>query len=198
MMITLGTAWIYEDSETGKVVANCHKLPSARFNRRRLNVGEIVGELSEVMLQLREQIPDLQVIFTVSPVRHWKDGARENTVSKSTLHLAIDELVKKFSFTGYFPAFEIVMDELRDYRFYDTDMLHPSAKAVDYIWQRFSDLYFSENTRKLKKELEQLRADLNHRPLHADTIEYQQFISSVEKKKNGLIENYPFLKDRFE
>ena len=198
MMITLGTAWIYEDSETGKVVANCHKLPSARFNRRRLNVGEIVGELSEVMLQLREQIPDLQVIFTVSPVRHWKDGAHVNTVSKSTLHLAIDELVKKFSFTGYFPAFEIVMDELRDYRFYDTDMLHPSAQAVDYIWQRFSDLYFSEKTRKLKKELEQLRADLNHRPLHADTIEYQQFILSVEKKKNGLIENYPFLKDRFE
>lgn len=198
MMITLGTAWIFENIETGKTVSNCHKLPADRFNRRRVSVDEIVTELSEIIEQLRHRNPKLQFIFTISPIRHWKDGAHENTLSKSTLHLAVDELDKKFSFVHYFPSYEIVMDELRDYRFYAVDMLHPSAQAIGYIWQRFSETYFSENTQKLKKELEQLRADLNHRPLHAYTAEYQKFIQNLENKKNGLILDYPFLNDRFE
>ena len=179
-------------------VANCHKLPANRFNRRRLSVDEIVTELSEVIELLRLRNPMLQFIFTVSPIRHWKDGAHENTVSKSTLHLAVAELERKFSFVHYFPAYEIVMDELRDYRFYGPDMLHPSEVSVGYIWQRFSEIFFSENTQKLKKELEQLRANLDHRPLHADTVEYLQFMESVEMKKNGLIRDYPFLRDRFD
>ena len=147
---------------------------------------------------LRNSYPGLKFIFTVSPIRHWKDGAHENTVSKSTLHLAVDALEKQFDFVHYFPAYEIMMDELRDYRFYASDMLHPSDVAVDYIWQRFGDTYFSSETLNLKKELERLRADLNHRPLHPETEEYRLFQLSVEKKKNGLIQDYPFLKERLQ
>lgn len=196
VLITLGTAWVFENVETGSIVANCHKLPASCFKRRRLSVDEIVVELSEIIVLLREKNKDLKFAFTVSPIRHWKDGAHENTVSKSTLHLAVDRIKKSFENVEYFPAFEIMMDELRDYRFYATDMLHPSEQAVDYIWQRFSETYFADETRQLKKELEQLRADLNHRPLHPETQEYQLFLESVEKKKNGLIEQYPFLKVR--
>ena len=198
MMITLGTAWVFELVENGKIVSNCHKLPASRFTRRRLSVDEIINEFTEVFGLLRNSYPGLKFIFTVSPIRHWKDGAHENTVSKSTLHLAVDALEKQFDFVHYFPAYEIMMDELRDYRFYASDMLHPSDVAVDYIWQRFGDTYFSSETLNLKKELERLRADLNHRPLHPETEEYRLFQLSVEKKKNGLIRDYPFLKERLQ
>ena len=198
MMITLGTAWVFELVDTGKIVSNCHKLPASRFTRRRLSVDEIINEFTEVFGLLRNSYPGLKFIFTVSPIRHWKDGAHENTVSKSTLHLAVDALEKQFDFVHYFPAYEIMMDELRDYRFYASDMLHPSDVAVDYIWQRFGDTYFSSETLNLKKELERLRADLNHRPLHPETEEYRLFQLSVEKKKNGLIQDYPFLKERLQ
>ena len=198
MMITLGTAWVFELVENGKIVSNCHKLPASRFTRRRLSVDEIINEFTEVFGFLRNSYPGLKFIFTVSPIRHWKDGAHENTVSKSTLHLALDALEKQFDFVHYFPAYEIMMDELRDYRFYASDMLHPSDVAVDYIWQRFGDTYFSSETLNLKKELERLHADLNHRPLHPETEEYRLFQLSVEKKKNGLIQDYPFLKERLQ
>ena len=198
MMITLGTAWVFELVDTRKIVSNCHKLPASRFTRRRLSVDEIINEFTEVFGLLRNSYPGLKFIFTVSPIRHWKDGAHENTVSKSTLHLAVDALEKQFDFVHYFPAYEIMMDELRDYRFYASDMLHPSDVAVDYIWQRFGDTYFSSETLNLKKELERLRADLNHRPLHPETEEYRLFLLSVEKKKNGLIQDYPFLKERLQ
>lgn len=198
MMITLGTAWVFELVDTRKIVSNCHKLPASRFTRRRLSVDEIINEFTEVFGLLRNSYPGLKFIFTVSPIRHWKDGAHENTVSKSTLHLAVDALEKQFDFVHYFPAYEIMMDELRDYRFYASDMLHPSDVAVDYIWQRFGDTYFSSETLDLKKELERLRADLNHRPLHPETEEYRLFQLSVEKKKNGLMQHYPFLKERLQ
>ena len=198
MMITLGTAWVFELVDTRKIVSNCHKLPASRFTRRRLSVDEIINEFTEVFGLLRNSYPGLKFIFTVSPIRHWKDGAHENTVSKSTLHLAVDALEKQFDFVHYFPAYEIMMDELRDYRFYASDMLHPSDVAVDYIWQRFGDTYISSETLNLKKELERLRADLNHRPLHPETEEYRLFQLSVEKKKNGLIQDYPFLKERLQ
>ncbi|MBP1664284.1 MAG: hypothetical protein H6Q19_1424, partial [Bacteroidetes bacterium] len=119
-------------------------------------------------------------------------------VSKSTLHLAVDILEKQFDYVHYFPAFELMMDEMRDYRFYAADMLHPSEVAVDYIWQRFAETYFSSQTQKLRKELEQLRSDLNHRPMHTETEEYRLFRLNVEKRKTRLIQNYPFLKERLQ
>lgn len=191
LLITFGTAWVFEDVESGKIVANCHKLPANRFRRYRLDFQQIIDEYNPMLRLLKEQIPSLQLIFTVSPIRHWKDGAHENTVSKSTLHLLVDALEKQFDFVHYFPAYEIMMDELRDYRFYDSDMLHPSAVAVNYIWQRFSDTYFSAETQKLKKELEQIRNDLNHRPLHPKSAEYQLFIQHIEKRKAKIKAHYP-------
>ena len=191
LLITFGTAWVFEDVESGKIVANCHKLPGNRFRRYRLDFQQIIDEYNPMLRLLKEQIPSLQLIFTVSPIRHWKDGAHENTVSKSTLHLSVDALEKRFDFVHYFPAYEIMMDELRDYRFYDSDMLHPSAVAVNYIWQRFSDTYFSAETQKLNKELEQIRNDLNHRPLHSKSAEYQLFIQNIEKRKAKIKALYP-------
>lgn len=193
LLITLGTAWVYEEIESGSVVANCHKLPANCFNRRRLSVEEVVDEFTGLLTTLKVANESLEVIFTVSPIRHWKDGAHENNVSKAILHLAIEQLKENLSFVHYFPAYEIQMDELRDYRFYASDMLHPSPKAVDYIWQRFSETYFDTDTLQLKKELEQLRADLNHRPLHLNSAEYQLFVQNTEKRKAKLLEKYPAL-----
>ena len=196
LIITFGTAWVFEDITTGKVVSNCHKLPAKNFTRRRLTVQEIVDDYIMIICKLLTDNPTLQIIFSVSPIRHWKDGAHENNISKSILLLAIDELQKRFEQIHYFPAYEIQMDELRDYRFYASDMQHPSDVAVDYIWEKFCQNYFDKPTSKIKKELEQLSADLNHRPLFPDSEEYQKFQANITKKKKELIACYPFLNDR--
>jgi hypothetical protein len=161
-----------------------------------LTVDEIVADYSKLILKLSELIPDLKIIFSVSPIRHWKDGAHENNVSKSTLLLAIDELQKQFKQVEYFPAYEIQLDELRDYRFYASDMLHPSDVAVDYIWKRFSETYFSENTSNMKKQFEQLAADLSHRPLHPDSEEFKLFLENTKNRKAKLISDFPFMLNR--
>jgi len=196
LLITFGTAWVFEERKSGRVVSNCHKLPSSEFLRRRLTVGEIVSDYSNLISKLQTQFPDLKLILSVSPIRHWKDGAHENNISKSTLLLALDNLVKQFKNVQYFPAYEIMMDELRDYRFYASDMLHPSEVAVDYIWSRFSDTYFDEITLGMKKEFEQLFADLLHRPFQPESEEYEKFRKSIEKKKLELKNKYPFLSER--
>ena len=196
LLITFGTAWIFEEVKSGRVVSNCHKLPASTFTRRRLEVNEIVDVFNCLICNLLNKNPELQIIFSVSPVRHWKDGAAENSVSKSTLLLAANELQEQFANVHYFPAYEIMMDELRDYRFYAPDMLHPSEVAIDYIWEKFCRTYFFESTLKIKKELEQLSADLAHRPLHPESEEFQRFKSAIDKKKKTLIQNYPFLENR--
>jgi len=196
LIITFGTAWVFEEKRSGSVVSNCHKLPASHFVRRRLSVDEIVLDYSALILKLKTLFPKLKIIFSVSPIRHWKDGAHENNISKSTLLLAIAALQQQFDSVDYFPAYEIQLDELRDYRFYASDMLHPSDVAVDYIWQRFSETYFDEVTMGLKKELEQVVADLNHRPLFPDTEEYQKFQKNTEKKITALKKNYLFLDNR--
>ena len=196
LVITFGTAWVYENKEGGRVVSNCHKLPARMFHRRRLTVQEIVTDYSELIIKLQTLYPTIQLIFSVSPIRHWKDGAHENNISKSTLHLAIEELELKFDNTHYFPAYEIQMDELRDYRFYASDMLHPSDVAVDYIWERFSETYFDEETKRMKKEFEQLQSDLSHRPMFPGSDEYRKFQLHINKRELELKQKYPFLKNR--
>lgn len=196
LLITFGTAWVFEEKTSGKVVSNCHKLPAKYFVRRRLTVNEIVNDYSELISRIQSLFPKMNLIFSVSPIRHWKDGAYENNLSKSTLLLSIDELQKQFPHVQYFPAYEIQMDELRDYRFYAADMLHPTDVAVDYIWKRFSETYFDDITQKIKKEMEQLHADLSHRPLQPDTEDFLLFKNSVEKRKLKILQEYPFLKDR--
>jgi len=196
ILITFGTAWVFEEKKSWRVVSNCHKLPASEFTRRRLTVDEIVDDYKTLIQKIQVVLPNLQIIFSVSPIRHWKDGAHENNISKSTLLLAIDELQKEIENVLYFPAYEIQMDELRDYRFYAADMLHPSEVAVDYIWNRFSDTYFSSQTVELKKQLEKLNSDISHIPIHPDSAEYKSFLKNVNMRREELIVEYPFLSNR--
>lgn len=185
-ILTFGTSWVYRLKETGHIVANCKKQPDSLFRRERLTVEQITGEYGEFIR--RAVIPQgRRVIFTVSPIRHKRDGMHANQLSKSTLLLAIDRLCGEFPDTcRYFPAYEIMMDELRDYRFYADDMIHPSAKAVDYIWQRFSETYFSKDTIKYKDEFERLDRTLNHRPSDPDNEEYRQLITRTREQIEKL------------
>lgn len=172
LIVTLGTAWIYEHVEKGYrgIVGNCHKVPAREFFRRRLRSEEIIALWRPLIESLHNFNPALRLIFTVSPIRHFKDGAHENTLSKATLHLAVDELISSPLplQAEYFPAWELLMDDLRDYRFYAPDMLHPSPVAVDYIWRRFSTCYFSEATRaEMSKRAAEIRRAA-HRPIIKD------------------------------
>ena len=184
VILTFGTAWVYVDKETGRVVDNCQKRPAADFVRRRLTTNEIV----QLWQPFFEQYPHLRFLFTVSPIRHIKDGLHENQLSKAILLQAVEQLVQTDpSRIAYFPAYEIVLDELRDYRFYAADMLHPSETAVDYIWERFCDTYLTEpSTRQTMRERHQLWLDLNHRPLNPDSEEYKRFRQQAEKRLKEL------------
>lgn len=196
LLLTFGTAWVYEEKESGKVVSNCHKLPSSAFIRRRLSVGEIVNAYSVLFEKLQKTNPQLKVIFSVSPVRHLKDNAHGNNLSKSVLLLAIDALCAKFDNAHYFPAYEILLDELRDYRFYADDMVHPSDVAVQYIWQKFAETFFDKESQVYFQEVKQLNNDLNHRPFFPDSQDFEVFTSNLNKRKTMLIEKYPMLKNK--
>lgn len=182
VIVTFGTAWVYEMD--GQVVANCHKLPANRFTRRCLAVDEIVEMWQPIVVSM----PDKHWIFTVSPIRHVKDGLHANQVSKAILLQAVDELGQ-----SYFPSYEIMMDELRDYRFYAEDMVHPSQVAVEYIWQRFVETYMTEDTRGEMRTLHQLWQDRHHRFLHPDSEEAERFRLHVEKQMVALKERYPWI-----
>lgn len=196
LFITFGSAWIYEHAKTSEVVANCHKLPSTEFIRKRLCVDEIVSDYIALFHKIKTQLTDIHIIMTVSPIRHWKDGPHENNISKSILLLSIEKLQKLFPFVSYFPAYEIQMDELRDYRFYASDMCHPSPEAVEYIWKRFCETHFTHKTNQLRIKLENLNHQLNHKPLFPDTIEHSYFLYQIEKQKSELKKEFSFLEDR--
>lgn len=196
LLITFGTARVFVEKKSGRVVSNCHKLPASDFERRILSVTEIVNDYTDLIVRLHAFCPTLKIIFSVSPIRHWKDGAHENNISKSILLMAIEELQKQYEHVHYFPAYEILLDELRDYRFYASDMLHPSEVAVDYIWSRFSETYFSDQTLQLKKRLEQLVADRAHRPFQPESLEYKKFLEHTEKRKAEILHDFPFLANR--
>lgn len=193
MIITFGTAYVYKLKTTGQVVANCHKLPEKTFDREMLSVADIVADWKQLLLSLWEQNPDIKVLFTVSPIRHWKDGAHGNQLSKATLLLAVEELQQEFpERIAYFPAYEIMMDELRDYRFYADDMLHPSAQAVEYIWQRFSESMFSTETQSILKEWNELQKAIKHKPFQPESEGYKRFISQTLLKMQRLNEKFPY------
>ena len=196
ILITWGTAQVYRHNASGLVVANCHKLTARDFTRRRLGTDEIAAEYRPLLDTLRGRLPGVRVIFTVSPIRHWKDGAHENNLSKATLLLAVDALQREYDFVEYFPAYELLLDELRDYRYYAEDMLHPSEMAVDYIWERFADCYFAPETRRQMKEIAQLVADRAHRPLHPESDAFRQFAARTEERQAELERKYPFLRGR--
>jgi len=195
LVITFGTAWVYELKNTGQIVSNCHKVPAAQFNRFRLGVHEISEAYRILLEELWKFNPNLKIIFTVSPIRHWKDGAVENQVSKATLLLAIDRLITGYGDRGcsYFPSYEIMMDELRDYRFYAEDMIHLSTVATGYIFDRFSKVLISKESLNLAKDVMKIRKAVLHRPVNSSSDEYKKFLLLNLEKINKLTLNFPYL-----
>ncbi|PWD99212.1 GSCFA domain-containing protein [Marinilabilia rubra] len=185
LIITFGSSFVYERNDTSEIVANCHKFPNNFFDRYKLEPDEIVSLYKDLIISLRIFNPNLKVIFTVSPVRHWKDGAHGNQLSKATLLLAIDKLCNLFEKIWYFPAYEIMMDDLRDYRFYEPGMLNPSGQAVDYIWSRFTEVLFSEKAQKFISRIRKIHLARQHRFLNAPDERYFNFI----RKNLQLIED---------
>jgi hypothetical protein len=176
LFITFGTAWVYEYNHNGLIVANCHKLSAAQFTKRKMGVNEIVSDQSLLIERLREFNPSLKIVFTISPVRHLADGFVENSWSKATLNVALHELVRRYEHAAYFPSYEIVMDDLRDYRFYDEDMIHTSAQAHEYVWEHFCKAYFTPETLNLAARFQSLEKMLLHKPLHPDAETLQDFV----------------------
>ena len=193
LFLTFGTANTFINQSTGKVVTNCHKLPNTNFEKRRLSVAEITAALVPVLQQLKTEYAQLEIIFTVSPVRHIRDGLLENQRSKATLLLAVEHLAKELSFTHYFPAYELVLDDLRDYRFFGKDMIHPNEIAIEYIWNYFQQTYFSTKTMATFKQVKKIVQASQHRPLHPATATHQQFVRKQLEKIIAFSKQYPFI-----
>lgn len=193
LIITFGTAFVYRLKSNGQVVSNCHKLPDKMFFREISSTGDIIKEWNTLLLSLWEQNPDIKILFTVSPIRHWKDGAHNNQLSKATLLLAIDALQTKYpEHIAYFPAYEIMMDELRDYRFYADDMLHPSSMAIEYIWECFVCNCLSNESQGILKEWEEIQKAMNHKPFQPQSEAYRQFISQTLLKAEQISRKFPY------
>ncbi|MDM8208302.1 GSCFA domain-containing protein [Bacteroides gallinaceum] len=193
LIFTWGTARVYSWNENGEIVGNCHKLPERMFSRRLLATDEIVTVYEDLLNSLHADSPNMKMLFTVSPIRHAKDGMHGNQLSKATLLLAINELCARLPFCYYFPSYEIMMDELRDYRFYADDMLHPSQLATDYIWEQFSGTYLSGPALSFIKQWESIRKGLDHRPFNPQSDTYRKFVSQILLKIRDLKEKFPYL-----
>ena len=194
LIITLGTAWVYKLADTDMVVGNCHKVPERKFIRQRLQVEEIVETLGTVIQRISDINPKLKVLFTVSPVRHLKDGLHGNQLSKSTLLLATDMLCQMHpNQCHYFPAYEIVMDELRDYRFYAEDMAHPSTQAINYVWECFVEHCLDSEAQAFMLQWEKIVRAMNHRPFNPQSEQYRQFIKQTIANIEGFKKSTPYL-----
>lgn len=202
VIYTFGTAIAYELKETGEIVANCHKVPAAHFNRRMLSVDEIVNAFAANYELIKGKNKKTRFILTVSPVRHQKESFEQNNVSKSTLRLACEQIVQHHEDIEYFPAFEIMMDELRDYRFYAEDMLHPNSVATDFIWKKFQDVYFDEEHKDFLRKWDKIRKAMAHRPVNKGSEQHQLFLEKTIrqleefKDKIDISVEYKLLKDQ--
>ena len=192
LIITLGTAWVYYYRPSGKIVSSCHKIPQQEFDKELLPVSQITKLLSATMKQLFEFNQNIHIILTISPVRHIKDGFVENQQSKASLILSVKQLIEQFKNCSYFPAYELFMDDLRDYRFYSFDMLHPSETAIQYVWGRFFETFFNQETQNILDEAEKLHAASQHRPFHATSDEYQKFRRLHQEKAQQLALRFPY------
>ena len=193
LVITWGTAWVYKYIPENIIVSNCHKIPSREFERSRLSVEDIVREYLVLIERLREINPGLRILFTVSPIRHWKDGAHGNQLSKATLLLAIDRLREEIQHVYYFPAYEIVLDELRDYRFYAEDMVHVSGFTVDYIWERFLYSFISPEVFGLMNQIGRINKGVAHRPFEPQSEEYQRLVKKMLAEIAMISRSYPMI-----
>lgn len=186
MIITWGTAWVYRYLKSGNVIGNCHKLPHQEFERFRLSVDEIVERYIEVIKAIRLINPQIRFMFTISPIRHLKDGLHANQLSKATLLLAIDQLQQKLTNITYFPSYEIVMDELRDYRFYADDMTHITPLGVHYIWQRFCDTQIAKSCLPYFKKIDKINSFKAHRPFDPDSEQYKMSLQKIEQQSRQI------------
>lgn len=194
--ITLGTAWTYRYAKTDDIVANCHKVSQKEFSKELLSVDVIQNSLENIIALVKSINKNAQFIFTVSPVRHLKDGFTENQRSKAHLITAIHGIMSprvQSRGLSYFPSYEIVMDELRDYRFYEIDMVHPNQLAVNYIWERFSEVWIASKVYPTMEKVDAIQKGLRHRPFNPDSEEHQRFLKSLEEKITYLKEEYPFM-----
>ncbi|QLG45882.1 GSCFA domain-containing protein [Costertonia aggregata] len=193
IFITLGTSWVYKKKDRDIIVANCHKVPQKEFSKEILSVQEITASLKNTIELIRKVNRTAQIVFTVSPVRHIKDGFTNNQRSKAHLMTAIQSILHHHNKEGldYFPSYEIMMDELRDYRFYASDMVHPNELAIDYIWEKFKCTWIQENVHAVMSKVETIQKGLGHKPFHPDSIEHQNFLKSLREKIKKIQKDFP-------
>lgn len=197
IILTFGTAWVYRNKQSNQIVANCHKVPQNQFEKELLAVETCLENLKKIEQNLRQINPNIQIIYTISPVRHIKDGFVENQRSKAHLIAALHEyLEKNKQLNYYFPSYEILMDELRDYRFFGKDLIHPNDLAVDYIWQKFVETCIHSNEIPTMKMVDEVQKGLVHRSFNPYSDAHQQFLDKLAQKIDVLLEQYPFMNFR--
>jgi lysophospholipase L1-like esterase len=184
--ISLGTAYYWWLKDEGRVVNNCHKQPGDLFEQRLASVKEVRSALTEVVILLQKAAPEIDVVFTISPIRHLKHGSAGNQLSKATLIVAAQELAQGFENVHYFPSYELLLDDLRDYRWYEEDLVHPNKMAIDYIWEKFSAAFFNEPTRKILPQIDAIRKQLNHRPFVKSQAALQKIRAGMRSKAEAL------------
>jgi hypothetical protein len=192
LLLTLGTAWVFERQE-GRVVANCHKMPASGFTRRLMRPEKISGIMAQAILKIRQVNPDLRVIMTVSPVRHLRDGFVENNRSKAALITAVHDLVESLPDVWYFPAYELIIDDLRDHRFYAEDLVHPNYQATAYVWEKFAEAAITGASREAMKEIDKITAAMQHRPLHPHSSAHAAFRNKHLQMARSLAQRFPYL-----
>jgi hypothetical protein len=191
LFLTFGTAWVYIWKDSGQVVSNCHHFPATRFERQRLSVEQIVETFLELLPALKARFNALEIILTISPIRHLKDGFVENQVSKATLVLAVQQLVEQLEYCHYFPAYELLLDDLRDYRYYDQDLVHPNALAIEYIWQAFEQAHLSSQEQQLRQKVAKLQQAAQHRPRQINSPAHQQFVQQQLQQLENIASQLP-------
>jgi hypothetical protein len=196
IIITLGTAWVYQLNATGQTVANCHKVPQQQFTKHLLSVNDIKQGLITIIDVIKQANPTAQILFTISPVRHIKDGFTENQHSKSNLFSALQDVLQSGNYsseTFYFPSYEIMMDELRDYRFYAADMIHPNETAIAYIWERFTESCINPDAVTVMKEADAIQKGLMHRPFNPESAQHKDFLRKLRQRAEKLNQQYPHI-----
>ena len=194
VVLTFGTAWVYTHIKSQRIVANCQKQPQKEFEKSILSIDQLNEVFESIVLILKSFNPELTIIFTISPVRYLKDGFIENNHSKSQLISALHPIINKTKNAFYFPSYELVMDELRDYRFYKEDMVHPNQLAIDYIWEKFQSSWICSDAELTMKEVNRLQKGLDHKPFNPSSKAHQSFLSNLTKDVNALVVKYPFMK----
>ncbi len=192
LLLTLGSAFVYELSDK-RVVANCHKVPTDKFTKRLLSTDEIIQKLKASLSQVRKFNPGINIIFTISPVRHLRDGFVENNRSKANLIAAVHQLINELNDSFYFPSYELIIDDLRDYRFFAEDMVHPNYAATNYVWEKFIAACIDEEAQKLMKELSLINAAKNHKPFNPESLQHKAFLQTNLEKSIKLQKQYEYL-----